>query len=224
MSDGSPDNTGDLLILSPDVPARPSLAKELAYGPGAGYDAVGSDNAYRSERGLPFLRAGKLVVATPQFKGLTIYSPSPSNQQVATPVPANSAVGVTANPTTNSLTYVVVPEMLVSVTTSGGRVLVVVALCWQTNNNATGGNLAIFRDGVQVSTTYIQVWASNGDTTITSLNYLDNPPAGAHTYDLRWAVRGVNTVLAQQIARSIQAIELQVGSSPSTAIAIPTKV
>lgn len=68
-----PDN---VFVLDQDDD-RPSTFKKMAYG-GSG-QVVASERSYRLERGHPFLRGGKMVVALPQFKALTIYSPVSTN-------------------------------------------------------------------------------------------------------------------------------------------------
>lgn len=45
---------------------------------------------YRQERGYPYQRGGKLVVATPQFRTLTLYSPTNQNLQL----PGTASTGV----------------------------------------------------------------------------------------------------------------------------------
>lgn len=57
--------------------------KDMAYGGAKPISNIlVSSNLYRLRRGYPFPRAGKLVVATPQFKTLTLYSPTTKNRQV----------------------------------------------------------------------------------------------------------------------------------------------
>src|SRR5216684_4755123 len=223
MDSSSPtDNSANLLILAQASTApRPSAAKDMAYSPGDGPDAVSSDYAYRSERGQPFLRAGSLVVATPQFKGLTLYSPTGQTQQINVPIPTNSAVGATSSPTTTSGAYAVIPEMKVSITTSGGKILILFSSVISTDTNATGSNYAIFRDGVQVAT-FANAWPTANIGQMIAFSFLDNPPLGVHTYDIRWNnTGGANKLTASGTQRTIQASEIQTGSSPSTSITIP---
>ena len=64
-----------------------SPAKSLAYGAGpqgavSNTTPVNAGSLFRVERGAPFLRAGKPVFATPQFKALTIYSPTAKTAQL----------------------------------------------------------------------------------------------------------------------------------------------
>ena len=80
------------LVINNDT--QPHI-KDMAYGgskpiPGA----VIMSNLYRLRRGYPYPRAGKLVIATPQFKALTLYSPTSGNAQLP---------GTTVNPV--SITY-----------------------------------------------------------------------------------------------------------------------
>lgn len=57
--------------------------KDMIYGgskPTSNVAVLG--NLYRLRRGYPLMRAGKLVVATPQFKTLTLYSPTSAVAQL----------------------------------------------------------------------------------------------------------------------------------------------
>ena len=57
--------------------------KDMMYGGARPISSVVvSSNLYRLRRGYPMPRAGKLVVATPQFKALTLYSPTNATQQI----------------------------------------------------------------------------------------------------------------------------------------------
>lgn len=84
-------DTSIVVIDSDDVPAQNTF-KKMAYGGSRG--KVMDANGYRLERGKPFLRGGQYVYATPQFKGLTLFSPISNNVQLP---------GTTTTPT--SVTY-----------------------------------------------------------------------------------------------------------------------
>lgn len=71
-------NENKFLIVD-NEPEKPNGTLKMAYGGNSADNA--SSRSYRMERGTPFLRGGKLVYATPQFKGLTLYSPVSNNVQ-----------------------------------------------------------------------------------------------------------------------------------------------
>ena len=48
--------------------------KQLGYGGGPPPSKIEQPTGFRVERGFPFQRAGKTVVAVPQFKGLQLYA------------------------------------------------------------------------------------------------------------------------------------------------------
>lgn len=62
--------------------ARPSVAKRMAYGGNPDATALDAGRLYRLERGFPYYRGGSVVFATPQFKALTLYSPTSKTAQV----------------------------------------------------------------------------------------------------------------------------------------------
>lgn len=68
--------------------------KDMAYGGAPPISSViVHSNLYKLRRGYPVYRRGTLVYATPQFKTLTLYSPTKSNQQI--PGTALSPVSIT---------------------------------------------------------------------------------------------------------------------------------
>lgn len=57
--------------------------KDMAYGGAKPMPpAVIWSNLYRLRRGFPLPRRGSVVVATPQFKALTLYSPTSATAQI----------------------------------------------------------------------------------------------------------------------------------------------
>jgi hypothetical protein len=71
-------------------------AKTLAYQSGSANRVPisgGSGSLFRLERGAPYLRAGRLVFATPQFKTQTLYSLTNKNAQLpSTPTAPGSII------------------------------------------------------------------------------------------------------------------------------------
>ena len=73
--------------------AQPTI-KAMAYGGATPISStIIASNLYRLRRGFPYPRRGTLVNATPQFKALTIYSPTSKNAQLpgATVTPVSIA-------------------------------------------------------------------------------------------------------------------------------------
>jgi hypothetical protein len=124
----------------------------------------------------------------------------------ANPNVAN-AVGTTNNPTTTSGTYVTVPEMIVTVTTKGNKVLLTFTGTFQYSSTTTQASVAFFRDGVQVSKDI--VWVPFGTTgLVIAVTYIDSPAAGSHTFDLRWHGDSISTLTASGTLRQMQVVEL----------------
>lgn len=116
------------------------------------------------------------------------------------------AVGSTSAPFTNSGTFAVIPEMTVTITTKGGKVLILFAGSFFFNVVGTGA-IALFRDGVQVSQSMFFSYNSTSIDFSVPINFLDAPSAGSHTYDVRWNV-SPGTVTSQGTQRQLQVVEL----------------
>lgn len=128
-----------------------------------------------------------------------------------------SAVGTTSAPTTTSASYVVIPQMTVTITTSGGNVLILFngAFNIQSNDDFTVG---IHEDAVLVSGTEQRSAFFGGSLlgltpgAITSgiastIGMTVAPSAGSHTYDVRWKV-AAGTARAITTQRQIIVTEL----------------
>lgn len=64
-------------------PITPPDIKNMMYGGSQPVSTpVVMSNLYRLRRGYPYPRRGVLVQATPQFKTLTLYSPTSANAQL----------------------------------------------------------------------------------------------------------------------------------------------
>ena len=125
------------------------------------------------------------------------------------------AIGSTANPTTQSSSFVTLPDMSVSITTHGNKVMIIFTGVFSATGSSTGATqlfLAVFADGVQVSPVYDWDIHPNeiGYNKTFSIVYLDSPSAGSHTYTVGWKWSG--SVSASDIAigtqRTMQVIEL----------------
>lgn len=76
----------DLKIYNVVNNDKQPTVKDMAYGGGQPISsAVIWSNIYRLRRGFPLPRRGSVVVATPQFKTLTLYSPTIKTQQMQIP-------------------------------------------------------------------------------------------------------------------------------------------
>lgn len=127
-----------------------------------------------------------------------------------------TVTGSTANPTSSNASFVVIPEMTVSLTTAGGSVLVLFD-CTFNIQTVDSFSYAIFLDGVVVAGATRQVTSSFSlslglltldDQQPASVHaLLLAPAAGAHTIDVRWA-RLAGTARAFGTQRKLSAIEL----------------
>lgn len=120
-----------------------------------------------------------------------------------------SAVGTTSNPATSSLTYSVIPEMTLTGTTFGNKVMIIFTAVMQAPFQ--GGFVAIFRDGSQITTDFESASVVNGVTSVqlSGLTFLDNPSAASHTYDIRYkAVNVANAFGMSGTARTLQVLEM----------------
>lgn len=126
-----------------------------------------------------------------------------------------TVTGSTANPTSSNASFVVIPEMTVSLTTAGGSVLVLFD-CTFNIQTVDSFSYAIFLDGVVVAGATRQVTSSFSlslglltldDQQPASVHALLTLAAGAHTIDVRWARLG-GTARAFSTQRKLSAIEL----------------
>jgi len=126
----------------------------------------------------------------------------------------NDAVGTTSGPTTTSTTYAVIPEMTQTITFKGNKVLLVfTASMWSIDSPVN--NVAIFKDGTQLSTDYEFDPGTAGSSAlanhklIVGITFIDSPSAASHTYDVRWKV-GTSGKFFEAVgtARRFQIVEL----------------
>jgi len=133
-----------------------------------------------------------------------------ANPNIVSPTPS------TTSPSTASSSFSVIAEMTSTITTKGNPILLVFigSFVNLSGSAAVVLNLAIFKDGVQLSPTFFAGAQANslaavGDFTC-GVSYIDRPAAGSHTYDVRWAQTqsGGASVGNVQLARSFQIVEL----------------
>jgi hypothetical protein len=121
-----------------------------------------------------------------------------------------NAVGSTSSPLTSSTTYSVIPEMSITITTKGNKVLLIYSseyILSRSGAGATSCKFAIFKDGAQLTQDY--PIGIEQESTV-SISYMDLPSAASHTYDVRWAINSANpgTVGNMGVARTFQAVEI----------------
>jgi hypothetical protein len=120
--------------------------------------------------------------------------------------------GSTLAPTTNSNTPSVIPEMTTSVTSRGGKVLLIFSGNIS-NDNVSGQKQGFFdfvRDSTAVSVgTLIQTFSDANLATLVNFSHIDAPAAGSHTYSVRWSTNGGGqTLTATSNLREFQVLEL----------------
>jgi hypothetical protein len=127
----------------------------------------------------------------------------------------SSADGTTSGPTTTSATFVVIPEMTLTVTTTGGQLLTL----FDGDFNIQGGDdflIAVFLDGSEVAgtrrelaltfTLTLGVLTLSSDQTASN-HVLLAASTGSHTVDVRWQ-RTAGTARANGTQRKLTLIEM----------------
>lgn len=128
----------------------------------------------------------------------------------------SESVGTTSAPSTTSTTYVVIPEMTVTLTTKGNRVLLAFTMSFVYSNPSVTGNFlnfAVFKDGSQISSDYACSKADSSGVVVfqdmIAITLIDAPTAASHTYDIRWKTSSATYgIQANTTARRLQVIEL----------------
>lgn len=131
----------------------------------------------------------------------------------------NDAAGTTSSPSSNGTGYSVMPEMTLTFTTKGNKVLLVFSAALglgSSANVAVNGDIAFFRDGVQISPDYLiqSSQTANGSVATVGLggclSFIDAPTAASHTYDVRWKVPNSSSDAIHSFGtgRRFQAVEL----------------
>lgn len=134
------------------------------------------------------------------------------------PSAASQANGSTATPTTTSATFVVIPEMTVTVVLTSGKALVSFSGDFNMQHNDNWA-FAVFVDGVEatgtrrnmnfVSATGLVV--TNGSIPgleASTTHFATGLVPGSHTFDVRWIVTG-GTARAVSTQRKIIVMEVQ---------------
>jgi len=118
------------------------------------------------------------------------------------------AVGVTSNPTTTSTTFVDLPDMAITLTTSGGD-LGVAMQCdvQQATSSGFTITLALALDGAaEQFPSIVQPWATNESCPMFLVGLFTGVAAGSHTVKGRWAT-GSGTAQANAGRRVLRVVE-----------------
>lgn len=141
-----------------------------------------------------------------------------SAQTTLTPIDSSgnvvlkNIVQIQGSPSATTLsggTFVVVPDMTTTLTTHGNNILCTFFGIFEYASGVSGSSevqVALFRDGVQASPVFPAGALFRFPVTF---SWLDQPPAGSHTYDIRWRVTsGTATFQANGNSRALQIVEL----------------
>ena len=125
-------------------------------------------------------------------------------------------IGVTSNPTVNSIAFVTIPEMTQTFTVKGKPVLLLFTGGFQFGVSVSGsdnGFMQFYRDGVSIGPQWFeaQQFSANPPVFTMTLAFLDQPSAGQHTYEARYAYFNAgsgSSFKAIGTDRTFQAVEL----------------
>ena len=120
------------------------------------------------------------------------------------------ASGATASPTTTSSTLVDLPDMAVTLTTTGGDVLVWLTSSFTSSVVGMVASIALRADaGSNVAALNLtQPGAANGLISATTFWRFTGLTAGSHTFSGRWSTNS-GTLTAYTTARYLMAVELK---------------
>lgn len=121
----------------------------------------------------------------------------------------SQAVGVQSSPSSTSTTFVPVPDMSVTIKTTGGLLEIAYSVTNQSSGTANGANFQVYVDGVAVGVIQSQLigvaarWCSTVDNLIVPVS------PGVHKVDLMWASDGGGvTISIRNTSRSLKVREL----------------
>lgn len=120
------------------------------------------------------------------------------------------AAGSTSGPTRLAATYAVIPEMAITLTTTGGDCEVFFGGTFSANG-VVNYSCAIHLDGTIIGSTQRTVTETNSGyfQTLTISHLETSLAAGSHTFDVRWISDGVSTVTAATTQRSMHVVEFK---------------
>lgn len=130
------------------------------------------------------------------------------NQVVAT-VNSAKAVGMTANPTTASSSYIPIPDIITTSKSNTGMVRVEFPFTWHSTIPDSTSFFALYVDGVAVDYEE-QASASTSSTTagINTLQWIVPVSPGIHTYVVQWRTNGAGTMTAIGAKRRLMVMDL----------------
>jgi len=107
--------------------------------------------------------------------------------------------GTTLNPTSTSVSFVDLPDMLISMTTTGGDVLAFLVAQIANNTTTAAINIALNRDGTDGSGMTVAEPTANYSVCMMTMALYSALAAGAHTFKGRWSVSsGTATAISSQ--------------------------
>lgn len=121
----------------------------------------------------------------------------------------------TANPTTTSTSFAIVPEMTLTITTTGANKVLLLFTCVigvPAGTTTFEVSFGFFKDGTQIGATYTMASIENNTSSslyTISMQLMDSPSNASHTYTVQWKnVFGAPSIEALQTYRSLQLTEL----------------
>lgn len=120
---------------------------------------------------------------------------------------SSEVVGTTANPSSVSVAFVLLPEMTLALTTNGGPVLVLFSSTLSTLVDGDSFDYAIFVDGVEVVPSERRFDPPGATNIPGSTQALLTLAAGAHTFEVRWKAV-IGSAAAFGTDRSLTVVEL----------------
>lgn len=115
------------------------------------------------------------------------------------PPTASYALAATYSTTSSSFVNVDSTHLALTITTTGGDVLIGFAGAWQLSQSTYAGYLTVTMDGANLGGASGVV--GSGAATLTPVSFVilaTNVPAGAHTFRLQWRVESVTVYLNGQ--------------------------
>lgn len=115
------------------------------------------------------------------------------------------AIGIGAGITTTSAAYVPVPELLVTIKTTGGRLMLSYSSQLACSSSAQSATMQMWVNGIAVG---VPIGVSNTANTPISETVIVSLPAGQHTVMLMWAVSGGSTATINSALRMLTVAEI----------------
>jgi trimeric autotransporter adhesin len=207
--DGHDHSTGKGLILAATaIPANSITSAMIVNGTIVGGD-IATNTIAGSNIAAATIVGSNLVDATIGTQQLAPNSVTGAKLAVGAISQSAIASGATANPTTTSASMVDCPDMAITLTFTGGDVLVWFALTAQNNTAGTISATQIALDGVDSTVVMAgTVPAANGLFVIVNMLRVATV-SGSHTFKGRWAALTGGTLTGNSTARLLQVLEIR---------------